>query len=70
MIAVAGIVTTPSSSMEADHPIQTVGAGPGGVVHPGGHVQAGQGKAHPGADLAGEGKVMPEYVKVNARSVR
>ena len=56
--------------MEADPPIQTVGAGPGGVVHPGGHVQAGQGKAHPGADLAGEGKVMPEHFKVNARSVR
>ena len=73
MVAVACIVTTTSRTMVADHSTQAVlgahGGGDGGV-EPTGHVQSRQGKANPGTDLTGEGKIMPEPLQVYAECVR
>ena len=66
-------MTSSSSAMVADYSTQAVGAGAGGGeggVQPGGHLQPGQGEAHPGADLAGEGKVVPEPLEVDAEGIR
>ena len=59
--------------MMTDHSTQTVGAatcGGQGRVEPAGHLQPGQGEANPGADLAGEGKVMSEPLEVDTKCVR